>query len=274
MKKILIAFDSVNFSEGAFEMARRLNELHPILLTGVFLPQPIFGNMWMYAEGIAGPYSIPVMAEDDQEKMAANMAAFEKKCIGNGINFRIHKEGYDFALAELKKETRFADLLILGSETFYEDTKIEMPNDYLKEALHKVECPVLVVPEKFTFPKSIILAYDGTASSVYAIKQFAYIFPELCNNKVLLVYASTDEEEDFPDKIRIEELAARHFSNLTLFKLDANPKKYFATWMLEKESSLLVCGSFGRSSLSELFKKSFIREVIGDHKVPVFIAHQ
>ncbi len=274
MKKILMAFDYSNFSEGAFEIARRLNELHPILLTGVFLPQPLFGNLWNYADGIAGPYSIPVVADIDETKMAANIAKFEKKCIGNGINFRIHKEGYDFALAELKKETRLADLLILGSETFYEDTKIEMPNDYLEEALHKVECPVLVVPENFNFPKSVILAYDGTASSVYAIKQFVYIFPELSNIAALLIYASTDEQEDFPDKIRIEELAARHFSDLTLLKLDIDPKKHFATWMLEKESSLLVCGSFGRSKLSEMFKKSFIREVIGDHKIPVFIAHQ
>ena len=39
MKKILIAFDGTHFSDGAFEFARRVNELQPILLTGVFLPQ-------------------------------------------------------------------------------------------------------------------------------------------------------------------------------------------------------------------------------------------
>ena len=37
MKKILLAFDVTDFSEGIFEFARaRLNELHPVLLTGVF----------------------------------------------------------------------------------------------------------------------------------------------------------------------------------------------------------------------------------------------
>ena len=94
--------------------------------------------------------------------------------------------------------------------------------------------PLLLVPEKFDFPESIILAYDGSENSVFAIKQFAYLFPELSNRQTLLVYANDDAEEDFPDKIQIEELAARHFSNLTLFKLDVNPKKYFSTWIFEK----------------------------------------
>ena len=39
MKKILLAFEGSHFSEGAFEFARKLNELSPVQLTGVFLPQ-------------------------------------------------------------------------------------------------------------------------------------------------------------------------------------------------------------------------------------------
>ena len=148
------------------------------------------------------------------------------------------------------------------------------PNDYLRDALHDVACPVLLVPEKFDFPESIILAYDGSEDAVYAIKQFAYLFPELNNRQTLLVYANDDAEEDFPDKIQMQELAARHFSNLTLFKLDVNPKKHFSTWVLEKKSAMLVSGSYGRSGLSQLFKNSFIKDIIASHRLPVFIAHK
>jgi hypothetical protein len=273
MKKVIIAFDSTHFSEGAFEFARRLHELSPILLTGVFLPQSIVSGMWSYADAMAGPAIIPMYSEEQAMMIEKNAERFSKLCIGNGIDFRIHKDDADFALPELKKETRFADLLIIGSEKFYEDLGTDKPNEYLKEALHNVECPVLLVPEKFDFPKSIILTYDGSEESVYAIKQFAYLFPELCNEKVLLVYADEDKEEDFPDKIHIEELAARHFSNLTFYKLDFSPKKYFASWIEEEKSSMLVCGSYGRSGLSQLMKKSFVNEVISDHMLPVFIAH-
>lgn len=273
MKKILIAFDGVHFSEGAFEFARRLNELSPVLLTGVFLPQSIVSGMWSYADAMAGPAFIP-MYTDEQERIEKNAERFSNLCIRNGIDFRVHKDNYDFALPELKKETRFADLVIIGSEKFYEDLGTDKPNDYLKQALLHVECPALLVPEKFEFPQSFILSYDGSEESVYAIKQFAYLFPEFSKEKVLLVYANEDAKEDFPDKIQIEELAARHFSDLTLYKLDFSPKKYFASWIGEEKSSMLVCGSYNRGALSELLKKSFVQDVISDHKLPVFIAHQ
>jgi nucleotide-binding universal stress UspA family protein len=273
MKKIILAFDGTHFSEGGFEFARRLNELQPILLTGVFLPQTQLANLWSYAHSEGGLF-IPLVEDSEAELVQKNISRFERLCQGNGIDYRVHKDFFDFAIPELKKESRYADLLVLGSELFYENIGTDSPGDYLRDALHDVRCPVLLVPEKFDFPKSIVLAYDGSEDSVFAIKQFAYLFPELTNKNAVLVYANTDVEEDFPDKIQIEELAARHFSNLTLVKLDVNPKKYFSSWILDQGSAILVSGSYGRSGLSQLVKKSFVKEVIADHRLPVFIAHK
>ena len=131
-----------------------------------------------------------------------------------------------------------------------------------------------MVPEKFDFPESIILAYDGSKESVYAIKQFAYLFPELTGAQTLLVYANDEPDKDFPEKAQIEELAARHYPDLTFFKLDVDPGKYFGVWLSEKKSALLVSGSYGHAGPSHLFKKSFVKEVITDHQLPVFIAHR
>src|SRR4051812_3681188 len=121
MKKILIAFDGTQFSEGAFEFARQLNELQPILLTGVFLPQVSYANLWSYAGAMAGPVYVPLIEEEEGPLLQENMERFHSLCVRNGISFRIHKDLYDFALPELKRETRFADLLILSSEKFFED---------------------------------------------------------------------------------------------------------------------------------------------------------
>lgn len=273
MKKILLAFDGSHFSEGAFEFARSLNEMQPILLLGVFIPQVNYANLWSYAGAASGPLFIPLVEEEESEIVHSNIARFERLCQKNNIDYRVHKDFFDFALPELKKETRFADLAILSSQSFYKNLGTGMPNDYLKETLHAAECPVLVVPEVFSFPESNILAFDGSESSVYAIKQFAYLFPELSNNKTLLVYAD-EEERAFPQKVYIEELVARHFPDLTLFKLDIDPKRYFASWIREKKSAILVSGAYGRSSLSQLFKRSFVSDVISDHQLPVFITHR
>jgi nucleotide-binding universal stress UspA family protein len=273
MKKVLLMFDGAHFSKGAFDFVRQLNNLEHVLVTGVFLPQSVASSLWSYTDAMTGTVLVPVLPQTDSDLLAATRTEFETLCKRSGMEYRVHEDAYDFALPELITETRFADLLVIGSESFFTDDENEL-NEYLQEVLQRVECPVIVVPEKFEFPNTTVLSYDGTASCVYAIKQFTYLFPELSRQPTLLVYAQEDDKLEFPHENNIEELAARHFQDLTLLKLEINPTKYFAAWMNQKEGAILVAGAYGRSAISQLFKKSFIKKVIGAHKIPVFIAHR
>lgn len=274
MKKILIAFDGTQFSEGAFEFAKRLNNMQPILLTAVFIPQVTYANLWSYAGGMAGPMYVPMLEQDDIGMLEENIDRFQQLCTRENIGFKVHRDFSGFALPELKRETRFADLLIISSEKFFENVAGLNKSDYIRDAIHEAECPVIVIPEKFSFPKRNIIAYDGSASSVYALRQFAYIFPELAANETLMVYSNgEDGQEDLPDEEYVEELATQHYRNLGIFTLDINPKK-FNNWLKEVDGAILISGAFGRSSLSQMFKRSFVAEVISDHKLPVFIAHR
>ena len=274
MKTILLAFDGTHFSDGAFEFARRLNEQSPLLVIGVFLSPINYANLWSYAEGVAGSSYIPLLEGGETIALQKNIARFESQCRHNDIDCRVHKDFTEFTLPALRKETRFADLLILGSESFYENLGINEPNESMIDTLHNSECPILIIPEKFEFPYTNILAYDGSDDSVYAIKQFAYLFPEFASNNTLLVYAKQDAERRLPDEEYIEELAARHFSDLDLLKLQVNPKEYFNTWIRNKKGAILISGAFSRSVISQIFKRSFVSDIIKDHKLPVFITHR
>jgi nucleotide-binding universal stress UspA family protein len=275
MKKIIMAVDGNNFSNGAFEFVRRLNEKASLLLTGVFVPQMEYANLWSYAAVSSGGAAfIPLVQEKESDEVIASIHKFETLCRNNGIAYRVHKNLFDFALPELKKESRFADVLILSGELFYGQGAGSMQSDSIRQVLRHSECPVLIVPEEFKFPNHTVLAYDGSEESVYAIKQFAYIFPELAVNETMLVYAASDGEKDFPSKELIIELATQHYPNLTFQKEELDPKKYFSTWLLDRKNSILVSGSFGRSALSEAIRKSFVTDIIADHQLPVFIAHR
>ena len=275
MKKILLVSDGTRYSAGAFEFVRRLNELEPVLLTSVFAPQFDYANLWSYAAAAsAGALSDPLLEEEEIDEMAKNIAPFEDQCLRNGMTYRVHKGNYDFALPALKYESRFADVMVLSGELFYKEIIGAKQFDYMKTVLHQSACPVVIVPEDLSFPQSNILAYDGSEEAVYAIKQFAYVFPELAKNKTMLVYAETNDASDFPSKDDIVELATQHFPDLTFCKLEVNPKRYFATWIAEQKSSLLVSGSFGRPVFLQTFRKRFVADVIQEHQVPVFVAHQ
>jgi hypothetical protein len=136
MKKILLAFDGAHFSEGAFEFARKMNELSPILLTGIFMPLINYSSLWSYSAAAVSGMVVPMLEEEDAAGVENNIDRFSLLCKSAQIEYRVHKDLTDFALPGLKKESRFADLLILGSESFYQHIGINEPNSYLKDAIH------------------------------------------------------------------------------------------------------------------------------------------
>lgn len=275
MKKVLLALDCTKFSEGAFEFARRMNQNEKILLTGAFLPHINFSTLWSYVNAVEGAAVLAEPEGEDREAAENNIAHFEILCRRFDIAYTVHRQFFDFALPEFKKETRFADLVILSSENFFGMPGTAESGDYLKNALHEAESPVVIVPEKFSYPQTNILAYDGSASSVFAIKQFAYLFPEFCDNKTWLITIGRNDKDGIPNEENIEELAGQHFSYISLLKLDMGNDETLADWIdTEKVKPILVAGSFGRSQLSRIMKKSFVTELIAQHKYPVFISHK
>lgn len=274
MKKITIAFDGAHFSPGAFEFACTLNEIEPILLTGVFLP---FYNLPGYAPfsytGVGGEMMV-MMEEYNEELVGQTIREFEEACLKHHIEYRVHRELMGFTSPELKKETRYTDLMIIGYENFYGKPGSEHINGYLIKTLHHAECAVILVPEGFTFPEQIVLSFDGSEDAVFAIKSFANLLPELCNLPTTLVYATDDPQPKLPDAAHIKELAARHYSNLTIEVLEADPSRYFGSWTRDIGHPILVTGAFNRSGISRAFSHSFSAETIKEHRIPIFVAHR
>lgn len=273
MKKVIIPFDGGRLSKGAITFANALHSIKPILLTGVFLPVVDYARFFYLPTAFAAPAYVPMVEDLEEDEVEKSVNQFAQYCQKNMIEYRVHKDLYDSAIPQLTRETRFADLMIIGSETFYKSGVTYGSNEYLKDALHETECPVIIVPEIFKFPSHIVLTYDGSASSVFAIKQFAFLFPELCNLKTILVYAG-EEKEKIPSQVVIEELVSRHFKDLTITKVIAEDKNDVNNWFYRHKDSIVVSGSFGRSGISELFKGSFIMDLIKEYQTPVFIAHQ
>ncbi len=275
MNKVILTFDGHHFSKGAFEFVRRLNELRPVLLSGIFLPEIVYPGAYGFTgKGMLEmPSLIPFLQEYDEEVLDENTRVFKALCESNGIEYRVHKCYGDFAMPQLKRETRYADVLVISSELFYRNTQDGEPDDYVDITLRHSECPVLILPEACDFPDNILLAYDGSESSVYAIKQFAYLFPELCSKSTLLVYAGGMDDE-LPDESYIKELAPRHFNDLAMMTFSTGSKDDFTDWMAARNKSLVVTGSYDRSAFSEFFRKSFAEDLIKSHRVPVFVAHK
>lgn len=277
MNKILVAFDDQHFSKGAMELLLRLCTMQPVKVVGVFLPPSEGEEAWSYEEPVSGsPVLLHPLKETETKILEHNVALFGEM-LHPDIPYRVHKEFHDQALPELIKESCFADLLVIGNEVFFEDPEgsdEEGANSHLKDILFRAQCPVLLAPERFVCPSTNIIAYDGSESSVYAIKQFAYLFPEWCKHRTEIVYIAEEGMPGLPDQEYIKELVSGYFPDASFCILPAGTRGYLGTRVNEQRDALLICGAFGRSVISETIRKSFVADAICEHKLPIFTAHR
>lgn len=272
MKKILFALDERGFSPNAFDYICRLNEREKILVTGIYIPAFINALAWTEPDGDAASEGTDTPPQD-QSIDKRNFEAFIAACDKAQIEHRVHDDVCYSIVEGVEKETRFADLFVIGFESYYKYSGEDYVHEELRDIVKTAECPVLLVPEKAAFPDNVVVAYDGSASSVYAMKMFGYVLPTLTSLKTMIAYADLSAER-MPDEDFIKELGARHFPDLDFALLQFEPRKYFTAWLQDRPNSLLVTGALGRSDLSQLFRKSFISELLKTHSIPVFITHR
>lgn len=275
MKKIVVAFDNMHYSERTMQFIINLHKLAPLAVTGIFLPQMEYAALWSAEAGAySGPQFVALSEEVSADIIHETISKFESCCRQNNIEYHVQKNFFDFTLKSLQQETRFADLLVIGNEAFYGVKDSNYINDFLHDILHRSECPLMLIPEKAKFPTSNLIAYDGSEAAAFAIRQFTYLFPELCNLKTVVVYLNGEQDGALPQEKKLKELMGRHFTNYSFLTLDIEARRMLSAWLSEQQGSLLISGAFGRSFTSQLFRRSFIYDAIIDHTIPVFIAHK
>jgi len=275
MKRVLLTFSDNHFSMAALNFVCAMNRMEPVCLTGIFLSRFDFSDLLNMAStdvpdgDTISPAEIPASVQTNR-----NIVLFECYCRKNHINFRSHTEYVNASLEELKMQSRFADLLVVSSEQFYKHAGEASENFYLNYVLHELECPLVIVPEKPCSPETNILAYDGSASSVFAIRQFAALFPGWTSHPTIVFHSVKTGADEWPKEAEIRELIATYFSNTTWQLLVLPPNDGMNTWLAGHGNGIIVSGSYGRSGVSMLFRKSYTTEPVNDFQLPIFITHK
>lgn len=272
MKKILLVSVGKCFPKGALDFIAYLHEQEPVLVTGMLFPHISYAKIIGAAYAPGADVLIETQAEEE-EAIHQSIADFEDYCRKNDIDYRVRMQKDLFSINDVVIDTRFADLLVLSGTTFDANPLDDELSASSQQILHQSECPVIVIPEKFTSIDKIVLTYDGEKESMYALKQFSYLFPGWRNLEVCLVYVNAHDNADIPYFDYLKEYAARHFSNLTFSKLTFEESRYFITWAQNEKNALVVAGAFGRSGLSMVFHSSFLKDLIDDHSMGLFITH-
>ena len=274
MKKILVAFDSSSFSSGALDYALNLARQQKSLIVGVFIEDLSYiGYATLFGEDYFAfdPKLLQRMEKESEGKIDENIAAFTEKCKAANANFKAHRDK-GVPANELIYESRYADLIILGYQTFFSNVAGEA--SILKDVLIEAECPVMIVPDQYKPIQNILLTFDGKAHSVFAIKQFIQLLPEeSVQASATLVHITKSKEETNGSDLMKEYLAA-HYSKLKYETLSGQAEEALLSFAEKQTSPLVVMGAYGRSGISRFFSRSTAGKLLKDKSLPIFVAHK
>lgn len=278
MEKILLAIDPINPDKNALEFACYLGRLTKSKVTGVFLEnlaaeeRPVLKQM----HGMA--YMDWVVDEKSDEHKAKieliekNISFFKEGCINRGVSYSLHRDR-GVPAHELIEESRFADVLVVDADTSFNKSYEGPPSEFVRDILKKAECPVIIAPESFEAIDEIIFTYNGSSSSVFAIKQFTYLFPQFHNKKVSIMQVNEEGEWHDPDKYKFKEWLKEHYTDLHFEAQKGKTDTILFDYLFKRKNMFLVMGAYGRNVLSQFFKRSHADILIKTVTQPIFIAH-
>lgn len=279
MKKIIVAIDALIYNENAVEYAIGIAKRSGGMIAGIFLHDLAFLNYSLPGtfDFVPAEYEgIIKRQKEDDEKLQLNMKLFNHKCNEENVRHKAHVYDGNSIVDFLIEESVYADLLILDEHMSFTYVRSHQISTFVLDVLEDAHCPVLVVPDKYHTIDNIYLCYDGKPSSVFAIKQFSYLFPEWSQKPTTLVSFNETSSNHLKNSSNIKDLLHQHFSNLSI-DVEHHTRigeALFSYFKLYEENSFIVMGAFGRSSLSRLLKKSLANTLIKEVKVPIFITHE
>jgi nucleotide-binding universal stress UspA family protein len=277
MRKIIAAFDGLKYSEStaayAIDLASRFNAK----LFGVFLEDALY-HSYKIADLVGQDFVEEERAEYlnklDAEARANSVKTFQHNCEGAGIVYAIHRDR-NVAIQELLHESKYSDIILIqGDETlahFNEDA----PTDFISDLLQKTYCPVIVVPASFKHPEQVVLLYDGDPSSIFAIKQFAYLFPSSFFKVEVVVVKKNKHDNVVPDSKLLKEWLKLYFPHATYSVLTGNPATEIVNFLKNQvQNPLVVLGAYSRSTVSRFMHESLADTIMKHLDVPIFISHK
>jgi hypothetical protein len=277
MKKIAAAFDGLKFSESTRDYAIHIAKLTNAYLVGVFLDDFTYMSRKVYELLVnkeAPENAWEKLRQIDQSSRDNAVVNFEKACQKAGLNYNIHRDK-NIALQDLLHESIYTDLLVIDRKETLTKYEEALPTRFINDLLSEVQCPVLLVAQRYRTINKIILLYDGGPSSVYAIKMFSYMLPVLKHLPTEVVSAKGLKRDlHVPDNKMMKEFMKRHFPNAIYKVLKGSAESEIIHHLKEQnENVLVVLGAYRRGMVSRWFRASMADALMKELKVPLFIAH-
>src|SRR5687767_12594612 len=141
MKKIIVAFDGLDFSQSAMDYAVFFAKRTKAELVGVFLDDFMNHSYKLseilHEEGGISDQRLKLLNSQDEQIKDIAAQLFEDACVDEGLKFKVHRDK-NVALQELLHESIYSDLLIIDKKEDFSVYNHEAPTEFLRDLLATV----------------------------------------------------------------------------------------------------------------------------------------
>lgn len=281
MNKVLLLIDPANFRPSVLSFVSSVIETGRSKVIGVFLHHPAHATA-PQIKSLGGQVYVEEITqsaeelEQSKEELRKAIGAFKCDCLALGLKFDVHND-VRMSEHEIVAESRYADLIVADCNlTAFSSDK--SPSRLLTGLLKHSECPVIIAPEEYRPVEKVVFAYDGSASSMFAIRQLYRCLPHLAGKELVVLNVDNGKDKT-PDAHELKlldewlKLKVRHYA---FEKYDGAADSVMFSYFLsgtDQVYSLLVAGAFGRSAVSSFMKSPTLEMPLKALDIPVFITH-
>lgn len=274
MKKVLIAMNGKKPDVAAIRFACYICKLTHSKLTGVFLNDIIVAEEVVIDQSmdetlITGAVSLTHPDADEAQQIELSMLMFRDILEEEGIEGVIElDEGVP--ASDILSQTRYADILILDAQLSFSGLSETAPTRFVKDILHDAECPVLITPAHFHGIDTTVFCFHGTKSSLFSIKLFTYLLPQLRHRTARVLDLSAGAGED--ERLELLDYLNYHYSEVEFLDAGADALPALFNYIQEKGTDIVVIGAYGRGLLESFFEPD---TGAGErvNELPIFVAH-
>ena len=273
MKKISFITTGLSPDTKSIDFACYMASLTEAALTGVFLKEdsqelvPHREPKHSYFKDIKES-SAPAVVHMDVDQ---GMRYFTQECQKKGIQSNVYQQ-LGNPVENAVHESRFSDLLIIGAEEISNTHYNHIPSPFIKQVISRAECPVIIAPAYFEAIDNIVFCYDGSPSSVFALKQFTYAFPQYAAKKVTILEVE-QKKATITEKANIARWIGAYYAQIGFEVLEGNTEDELFKYFFMKTNTFIVMGAYGRDVLSSIFHQSAANTIIKSIDLPLFITH-
>jgi hypothetical protein len=206
------------------------------------------------------------IAEENAELLQSNIRLFKDASEAAKIDFSIDTD-FELSLGDLISYSAFYDVVFANANE-------NLGQYHIADLLVNAHCPTYLISKDVENVENVIFTYNGTLSSMYAIKMYSYLFTELRNLPTTLVYIAPEKGNQLPQEKKINSWLSRYYPNIQTKILHGDICGELVSYTKSVPNSLTIMGSFGRSAMSRFFHKSLAHAVIEDGNSSLFIAHE